>query len=40
VPVGRTFAAAAKARFAHARKIVPPGQASAAGKKTGLGAGR
>ena len=32
VPVGRTFSAAARARFAHARKIGPPGQASAAGK--------
>ena len=32
VPVGRTFSAAAKVRFAHARSIGPPGQASAAGK--------
>jgi DNA-binding LytR/AlgR family response regulator len=32
VPVGRTFSAAARARFAHARNIGPPGQASAAGK--------
>ena len=30
VPVGRTFSAAARARFAHARNIGPPGQASAA----------
>ena len=29
VPVGRTFAAAARARFARAREIAPPGQASA-----------
>ena len=29
VPVGRTFSAAARARFAHARNIGPPGQASA-----------
>ena len=32
VPVGRTFSAAARARFAHARNIGAPGQASAAGK--------
>jgi DNA-binding LytR/AlgR family response regulator len=32
VPVGRTFSAAARARFAHARQIGPRGQASAAGK--------
>jgi DNA-binding LytR/AlgR family response regulator len=32
VPVGRTFSAAARARFANARNIGPPGQASAAGK--------
>ena len=32
VPVGRTFSAAAKARFAHAGDIGPPGQASAAGE--------
>jgi hypothetical protein len=32
VPVGRTFAAAAKARFAHACKIGPSGQSSAANK--------
>ena len=32
VPVGRTFSAAARARFAQARNIGPPGQASAAGK--------
>jgi DNA-binding LytR/AlgR family response regulator len=31
VPVGRTFSAAARARFAHARDLGPPGQASAAG---------
>ncbi len=31
VPVGRTFSAVAKARFAHARNIGPLGQASAAG---------
>jgi DNA-binding LytR/AlgR family response regulator len=31
VPVGRTFSAAAKARFAHARDIAPSGPASAAG---------
>jgi hypothetical protein len=31
VPVGRTFAAAAKARFARAREFGPLGQASAAG---------
>ncbi len=32
VPVGRTFSAAAKARFAHVRNIGPPGQASAVGE--------
>jgi DNA-binding LytR/AlgR family response regulator len=31
VPVGRTFSAAARARFAHARNIEPHGQASVAG---------
>jgi DNA-binding LytR/AlgR family response regulator len=36
VPVGRTFSAAARARFAHAR-IGPPGQASAAGKGASVG---
>jgi DNA-binding LytR/AlgR family response regulator len=30
VPVGRTFSAEAKARFAHARGVAAPGQASAA----------
>ena len=30
VPVGRTFAAAARARFGHAGNVAPPGQASAA----------
>ena len=37
VPVGRTFSAAARARFAHARTIGPPGQASAAGERPSLG---
>jgi DNA-binding LytR/AlgR family response regulator len=37
VPVGRTFSAAAKARFAHARNLAPPGQASAAGKGPSVG---
>jgi DNA-binding LytR/AlgR family response regulator len=37
VPVGRTFAAAAKARFAHARDIGPLGQALAAGKGPSVG---
>jgi DNA-binding LytR/AlgR family response regulator len=37
VPVGRTFSAAARARFAHARNIGPPGQASAAGKGSSVG---
>ena len=37
VPVGRTFSAAARARFAHARKIGPRSQASAAGKAPSLG---
>jgi DNA-binding LytR/AlgR family response regulator len=32
VPVGRTFSAAARARFARARNIGSPGQASAAGR--------
>jgi DNA-binding LytR/AlgR family response regulator len=32
VPVGRTFSAAARATFAHARNTGPPDQASAAGK--------
>jgi hypothetical protein len=38
VPVGRTFSAAARARFAHARNIGPLGQASAAGKGASVGA--
>jgi len=37
VPVGRTFSAAARARFAHARNIGPLGQASAAGKGPSVG---
>lgn len=37
VPVGRTFAAAAKARFAHARDIGPLGQASTAGRGPSVG---
>ena len=37
VPVGRTFSAAARARFAHARNIGPPGQALAAGKGPSVG---
>jgi DNA-binding LytR/AlgR family response regulator len=37
VPVGRTFSAAARARFAHARSIGPSGQASAAGKGLSVG---
>ena len=37
VPVGRTFSAAAKARFAHARDIGPPGQASATGEGPAVG---
>ena len=37
VPVGRTFSAAARARFAHARSIGPAGQASAAGKGASVG---
>jgi DNA-binding LytR/AlgR family response regulator len=37
VPVGRTFSAAARARFAHARNSSPPGQASAAGERTSMG---
>ena len=37
VPVGRTFSAAAKARFANARNIGPPGQASSAGKGPPVG---
>lgn len=37
VPVGRTFSAAAKARFAHARNIGLPGQASANGVGPSVG---
>ena len=37
VPVGRTFSAAARARFAHAGNIGPAGQASAAGKGPSVG---
>ena len=37
IPVGRTFSAAARARFAHARNIGPPGQASALGKERSVG---
>ncbi|HET9398988.1 MAG TPA: LytTR family DNA-binding domain-containing protein, partial [Sphingomicrobium sp.] len=37
VPVGRTFSAAARARFAHARNIGPPGRASAAGNGPTVG---
>ena len=37
VPVGRTFSAAAKARFAHAGNIGPLGQASAAGEGPSAG---
>ena len=37
VPVGRTFSAAARARFAHVRNIGPPGQVSAAGKGNSFG---
>ena len=37
VPVGRTFSAAARARFAHVRNIGPPGQSSAAGKGPSVG---
>jgi hypothetical protein len=37
VPVSRTFSAAAKARFAHARNIGPPAQASAAGRAPSVG---
>jgi DNA-binding LytR/AlgR family response regulator len=37
VPVGRTFSAAARARFGHARKIRPPGQVSAAGNGPSFG---
>jgi DNA-binding LytR/AlgR family response regulator len=37
VPVGRTFSAEARARFAHARNIDPAGQASAAGKGPSVG---
>jgi hypothetical protein len=37
VPVGRTFSAAARARFAHAGNPGPPGQASAAGKGPAVG---
>ncbi len=38
VPVGRTFSAAAKARFAHARKIRRSRQGSAAGEAPAVGA--
>jgi hypothetical protein len=37
VPVGRTFSAATRARFADARNIGPPGQASAAGNGHSVG---
>ncbi len=37
VPVGRTFSAAARARFAHAPNVAPPGQASAAGRGPSVG---
>ncbi len=37
VPVGRTFAAAVRARFAHARDIAPTRQASAAGEGACVG---
>jgi DNA-binding LytR/AlgR family response regulator len=37
VPVGRTFSASARARFAHARNIGSPGQVSAAGKGPSAG---
>jgi DNA-binding LytR/AlgR family response regulator len=37
VPVGRTFSAAARARFAHARDSDPPSLASAAGKAASAG---
>jgi DNA-binding LytR/AlgR family response regulator len=37
VPVGRTFAAAARARFAHARDVGPPGRAPAAGEGASAG---
>jgi hypothetical protein len=37
VPVGRTFSAAVKARFAHARDIDPPDQTAAAGNGPFLG---
>ncbi len=37
VPVGRTFSAAARARFAHGRDIGKPGQASAAGERPSVG---
>jgi hypothetical protein len=37
VPVGRTFSAAARARFAHARNIGPTGQASAVVKGPSVG---
>jgi DNA-binding LytR/AlgR family response regulator len=39
VPVGRTFAAAARARFAHGGRLDPPGQASAGGKGASAGGG-
>lgn len=37
VPVGRTFSAAARARFVHAPNIGPPGPASAAGEGPSVG---
>jgi DNA-binding LytR/AlgR family response regulator len=37
VPVGRTFVAAARERFAHARNIGPPGKASAAAEGPSVG---
>jgi hypothetical protein len=37
VPVGRTFAAGARARFAHARNSNPPGRASAAVESPSVG---
>ena len=37
VPVGRTFSAAARARFAHTRNIDLPGQAPADGKRPSVG---
>ena len=38
VPVGRTFSAAAKARFGHGRSLSPSGQAPAAGDESSVGA--